>query len=99
MTAEIETRLYIDGQFINARSGKLLAIYNPTTEENIVDVSEADKDDIDIAVRAASKAFPEWQVKSTFEREALFLKLAGLIERDRKEIAHLDAISMGMPTS
>ncbi|KAH8799372.1 aldehyde dehydrogenase domain-containing protein [Xylogone sp. PMI_703] len=99
MATKIETRLYIDGQFVNARSGKRLTVYNPTTEERAIEVSEADKEDVDVAVRAASKAFPEWQVKSAFEREALFLKLADLVERDRKEIAYLDAISMGMPTS
>ncbi|KAH8803476.1 aldehyde dehydrogenase domain-containing protein [Xylogone sp. PMI_703] len=99
MAAKIETRLYINGQFVNARSGKQLAVYNPATEEKIVEVSEADKEDVDIAVQAANRAFPEWRTKSAFEREALFIKLADLVERDRKEIAYLDAISMGVPTS
>lgn len=98
LNTSIETRLFIDGEFVEARSGKRFPLYNPATEEKIVDVAEADKEDVDIAVRAASRAFPGWRDKSASEREELFLKLAALVDRDRKEIALLEAQSMGIPT-
>jgi aldehyde dehydrogenase (NAD+) len=93
----IETRLYIDGKFVEAKSGKSFPLYNPTTEKKTAEVAEAGEEDADLAVEAASRAFRAWRDKSPFEREAYFLKLAALMERDRDEIAYLEAITMGIP--
>ncbi|OZJ04853.1 hypothetical protein BZG36_02596 [Bifiguratus adelaidae] len=95
----IETRLFIDGEYIESKSGKTFPLYNPYTEEKVADVSEALAEDVDIAVKAAQMAFPAWSDLSAMDRATLCLKLAELIDRDRDQIARLDAISMGMPVS
>lgn len=97
--SSIETRLYINGEFVQGTNGRTFALYNPATEEKTVDVHEADSSDVDRAVRAAEKAFPAWSVLSAQERIDKCLKLADLIIRDRDEIAHLEAIGMGLPVS
>ena len=51
------TQLFIDGQWRDSASGKTFATINPATEEEIVQVAEGDKEDIDAAVKAARKAF------------------------------------------
>lgn len=51
--------LYIDGEYVPAISGKTFDVLNPATEEVIAKVSEAQVEDIDIAVTAAKKAFDE----------------------------------------
>lgn len=48
--SEIETRLFINNEFVNSVSGKTFDTINPATEEVICSVQEADAADVDIAV-------------------------------------------------
>ncbi len=95
----IETRLFIDGKFVSGKAGKTFPVFNPSTEEKVTDVHEAEVDDIESAFAAAQRAFSTWKELSVFERVDKCLKFAELIYRDRNEIAHLEAISMGLPVS
>ncbi|KAL6820570.1 Aldehyde/histidinol dehydrogenase [Trichoderma camerunense] len=94
-----ETRLFINGEFVPSISGKTFPIFNPTTEEKIIDVFEAGATDVDAAVTAAENAFPAWKCLSAHDRINKCLKFAELIERDQFEIAKLDAENIGMPVS
>lgn len=49
----------IDGDFVDAASGKTLHVVDPRTEEVVFDVAEADKEDVDRAVKAARVAFDD----------------------------------------
>src|SRR5438876_759946 len=51
-------QLFIDGQFVDAESGKTFNSPNPATGETFAEVAEADKADIDKAVAAARKLAP-----------------------------------------
>jgi len=77
------TQLLIDGKFVNSSSGKTFDTFNPATEEKITSVQEADKHDVDKAVKAARKAFDEgpWRKMSAAERGRLMYKLADLVEK------------------
>lgn len=94
-----QTQLLIDGKFVNSVSGKTFDTFNPATEEKIVSVQEADKIDVDKAVRAARKAFDEgpWRRMGASERGRLMYKLADLIEKNIDEIAALEALDNGKP--
>jgi acyl-CoA reductase-like NAD-dependent aldehyde dehydrogenase len=50
-TSKLETRLFINNEFVNSVSGKTFKTVNPSTEEVICEVQEADKADVDKAVR------------------------------------------------
>ena len=52
-----ERKLFIDGKWVAAKSGKSFAVEDPATQETIAHVPAGDKDDIDLAVRAARRAF------------------------------------------
>ncbi|KKP02392.1 hypothetical protein THAR02_05504 [Trichoderma harzianum] len=94
-----KTKLFINGEFVPSISGKTFPIFNPTTEEKIIDVFEADAADVDAAVTAAENAFLAWRSLSAHDRINKCLKFAELIERDQFEIAKLDAENIGMPVS
>ncbi|KAM0247597.1 hypothetical protein ACHAQJ_009789 [Trichoderma viride] len=94
-----ETRLFINGEFVSSISGKKFPVYNPATEEKIVDVFEADAEDVEVAFIAAEKAFPTWRDLSALERINKCIKFAELIERDQLEIANLDAQNVGIPVA
>jgi phenylacetaldehyde dehydrogenase len=62
--------MLIDGKQVPAVSGKTFAVYNPATGGVIANVPEGDKADVDLAVRAARRAFDErrWTKFSPSER-------------------------------
>ncbi|PGH23970.1 hypothetical protein AJ80_02032 [Polytolypa hystricis UAMH7299] len=93
----IETRLYINGKFVESSDKKTFEIFNPATLEKIADVAEASEDDANAAVAAAKAAFPAWSALSPLQRGGYLKKLSGLVIEAIPELAYLEAISMGRP--
>ncbi len=91
--------LYINGEYTPALSGKTFDVINPATEEVIAQVSEAQTEDIDIAVQAARKAFDggEWSEMEAATRSRLLYKFADLLEANREELAQLESLDNGKP--
>src|SRR2546423_7784644 len=91
-------QLFIDGQFMDAESGKVFKTPNPATGETFAEVAEADKADVDKAVAAARKAFEgKWSKMSARDRGRLIYKLSQLIERDAAQLAELETRDNGKP--
>lgn len=90
---------FIDGQFVDAQSGKRFESINPANENTLTEVAECDAKDIDLAVQAARRAFDDgrWSHKAPQERKDVLLKLAGLIRDNLEEMALLDCLDMGKP--
>jgi aldehyde dehydrogenase (NAD+) len=91
--------LLIGGKWLDSVSGKTFPTVNPATGETICQVAEGDKADIDLAVRAARKAFEDgpWSKMSGAERGRLMNKLADLIEKNQEELAALESLDNGKP--
>jgi len=93
-------RMLIDGEWVAAASGKTFETTDPATGKVLAYLPESDAEDIDRAVRAARRAFEgEWSRVKPFERQAMLLKLAELIDRHFDELAMLDTLDMGVPIS
>jgi aldehyde dehydrogenase (NAD+) len=95
------TQLLIDGQWREAVSGKRFDTLNPATGEVITSVAEADKADVDLAVKAARKAFEDgpWSKMSATDRGKVISKLADLIMEHRDDLAELETMDNGKPIS
>ncbi|XP_020221618.1 aldehyde dehydrogenase family 2 member C4 [Cajanus cajan] len=91
------TKLFINGHFVHSISGRTFETIDPRTEEVIARVSEGDKEDIDIAVKAAREAFDSgpWPRLPGSERAKILMKWAELIEENIEELAALDTIDGG----
>ena len=91
--------LLIGGKWVDSLSGKTFATTNPATGETICQVAEGDKGDIDLAVKAARKAFESgpWPKMNASERGRLLNKLADLIEKHKEELAALETLDNGKP--
>jgi aldehyde dehydrogenase (NAD+) len=91
--------LLIGGKWQDSVSGKTFPTTNPATGEVICQVAEGDKADVDLAVKAARKAFEEgpWPKMDASERGRLLNKLADLIENNREELAALESLDNGKP--
>lgn len=92
----MQTQLFIDGAFREARSGRRFPTTNPATEETLAEVSEAGPEDIDDAVRAARAAFEgEWSRFDPKRRQACLLKLADLIRERASDLALTETLDTG----
>jgi len=96
-----QTKMLIDGKWIDSASGKTFETLNPATGEVIARVAEGDREDVDRAVRAARKAFEEgpWRKMNARERGRCLYRLADLIERHFDELAALETLDNGKPIS
>ncbi|HEY7461736.1 MAG TPA: aldehyde dehydrogenase family protein [Gemmatimonadota bacterium] len=91
-------RLFINGEYVEAASGKTFKTINPATEEVLAEVPEAGPEDVDRAVKAARAAFEgPWRKLSAADRGKLLWKLAELIERNADELAELETRDNGKP--
>ena len=91
--------LFIDGKWLDSVSGKTFPTVNPATGETICQVAEGDKADVDLAVKAARKAFEDgpWRQISASDRGRLLNKFADLIEKNKEELAALESLDNGKP--
>src|SRR5882757_1063036 len=93
-------KMLIDGNWVEAASGKTFESHNPATGELLATVAEGDAEDINRAVGAARRAFEgPWSRVKPFERQAMLLKLADIVERNFEELSQLDTLDMGAPIS
>ncbi|MGR3309707.1 MAG: aldehyde dehydrogenase family protein [Candidatus Brocadiales bacterium] len=94
-------KLLINGKWVNAVSGKTFVTLNPATEEPLANVAEGDKADINLAVKAARKAFEDgrWGKMDARDRGRILMKIAELIEKNKDEFAMLDTLDKGKPIS
>lgn len=92
-------KLLIGGAWMEAASGKTFDTYNPATGEVLAKIAEGDRFDIDLAVKAARKAFEEgpWPGMLPAERARLLWKLADLIDEHREDLAELETLDNGKP--
>ncbi|PIN25956.1 Aldehyde dehydrogenase [Handroanthus impetiginosus] len=88
------TKLFINGEFVDSISGRTFPTIDPRTEEVIAYVSEGDKEDVDLAVKAARHAFDHgpWPRFPGCERRRILLKFADLMEENLEELAALDTL-------
>ncbi len=94
-------KMFIDGKWVAAASGKTFPSYNPATGEVLAQIAEGDREDIDRAVKAARKAFEgdAWSAMSASQRGRLIWKLGDLIEEHLEEFAQLESLDNGKPLS
>ncbi len=92
-------RMYVDGRFVKAASGKTFPVYNPATGDVIAHVPEAEAEDVNRAVLAARRAFDDgaWVRMAPSERGRLLWKLADLLEKNLDEFAELESLDNGKP--
>jgi len=92
-------QLFINGEWVDAASGKTFETPNPATGETLAHVAEADAEDINRAVRAARAAFEDgpWSRMTPSERGRIIWKIGDLILEHTDELAQLESLDNGKP--
>jgi 4-(gamma-glutamylamino)butanal dehydrogenase len=95
----IETRLFIDGRFVDAAQGGRFITVNPATGEPLAEMSAGTADDIDRAVAAARRAFRSgvWSKLAPRQRMDVLYRFAALVDEHAETLAALETLDMGKP--
>ncbi|HLR66807.1 MAG TPA: aldehyde dehydrogenase family protein [Virgibacillus sp.] len=88
--------LFIDGEFQKPSNDYFQAI-NPANGETLADVGSASSEDVDQAVKAARKAFPEWSKQSIEERSQYLHDIADALEENKERLSKIDCLDTGRP--
>lgn len=96
----IQNKLFINGEFVDARSGETFRTSNPATEELITEVASAGEDDVAAAVdsaRAQMEPGSDWQKMKPRDRAKILWKLADILNANAAEIGRIETLDNGKP--
>lgn len=90
-------KMYINGEWLHAKSGETSNIINPYNQEVIATAAEGNAEDTKAAIQAARVAFDEgsWSTLPASERGEIVYKIGALIQRDLEELAELETLDTG----
>ncbi|MGH8333088.1 MAG: aldehyde dehydrogenase family protein, partial [Pseudomonas sp.] len=95
----MRSKLYIDGKWVHPVNGGFEVVINPATEEIVQEIAAASEADVDLAVKAARRAFDKdgWPKLTGAERAKYLRAIAQGIRDRQEEIATLEVIDNGKP--
>ncbi|MGO7962943.1 aldehyde dehydrogenase family protein [Rhizobium ruizarguesonis] len=95
----MRSELYIDGQWVKPAKGGTCEVINPATEEVIHRIAAATAEDVDLAVKAARRAFDRdgWPKLTGAQRAGYLRAIADGIRARQAEIARLEVLDNGKP--
>ena len=92
-----QSEIYVDGNWTSSSGSESIDVINPSTEEVIGSTPAGTKEDVDLAVKAAKEAFPEWAAMPLEERLSYIEGLAAKLGEKSAEIGELISQEVGMP--
>ena len=97
--SNLQTDLFINGEFVPAVSGMRFATTNPATGDTIGEVAEAGREDLDRAVNAARAAFESgpWAAMKPRDRGKILRKAADLLFSRAEEFGRVETLDNGKP--
>lgn len=86
---------YIDGEWVESKSDRILDIVNPATCKIIAKAPMSTGEEVDTAVRAAREAFPEWRRTTPLARARYLFRLKELLEEHFEELSRIQTMEHG----
>lgn len=90
-------KLFIDGKWVESLSGKTFCSYDKANGAVVNEFSQAGAEDVNLACKAARKAFDSWSSMSGLTRAEYLIKIAKGIEKRRREMAEYESRETGKP--
>ncbi len=90
---------YIDGKFVDSVNGATFDVLNPVSNTTYATAAAGQKEDIDLAVAAATRAFNDgpWPRMKPRERSRILNKIADAVEAQEARLAELESFDSGLP--
>jgi aldehyde dehydrogenase (NAD+) len=92
-----ELKFYVNGSWIEPSSVEQIEVLNPATEEVLGRITAGSKEDVDIAVDAATRAFEIYSEFSKDQKIAIFESIIKEYEARLSEMAEIISDEMGAP--
>ena len=86
---------YINGEWVESKSNTIGDIWNPARGKRIAAVAYSTKEELDLAVKAAKEAFPEWRETPPLTRARYLFRLKEAFEESFEEIARTLTMEQG----
>jgi aldehyde dehydrogenase (NAD+) len=91
---------FINGEFREPVNGKYFDTINPANLEKLAEVAEGSKEDIDLAVQSAKKAYNNtWSRLTGKDRGKFLFRIARIIQEKARELAIIESLDGGKPIS
>ncbi|MDG1347045.1 MAG: aldehyde dehydrogenase family protein [Crocinitomicaceae bacterium] len=88
--------LYINGKFVKPSSGKYFKTINPANEKVLTSIAQANEKDVDLAVKAARKAYTSvWSKMTGAERGKYIFRIARMMQERSRELAVAESLDSG----
>lgn len=97
MSQKKELKNFINGESVSGKSGQTSDLINPTTGEVFASAPISNEADIDLAYKAAAKAFESWKESTPSERSLAMFRIADLFEEKADELVALESENTGKP--
>ena len=88
---------FVNGHEVQASSGETTPITNPSTGEVYAEAPKSNKSDVDVAMKAAAKAFETWGQTTPSQRQRALLKIADALEENAEELVAIESRNTGKP--
>lgn len=90
-------QLYIGGKWRDASNGATMTTTNPANGETLATFADATKEDVDLAVEEAWKAFATWKHTTVKERAKILNAIADVIDANKEYLARVESMDNGKP--
>ncbi|KAF8172791.1 succinate-semialdehyde dehydrogenase [Mycena galopus ATCC 62051] len=91
----VKTQGFIDGKWVDSKSGEKITVQNPATLEDLGTVPEMGLAETKEAIEAASKALPEWAKTTAKHRHDILMKMFALMQEHHDDLSRLITLENG----
>ena len=88
-------KLFINGEWLDSKTGKTFPTYNPATGELLANLVEGGPEDVERAVAAARKAFDSWRLVPAPKRGEILYRAGQLLIERKEDLARIMTMEMG----
>ncbi|MEH6562557.1 MAG: aldehyde dehydrogenase family protein, partial [Marinobacter sp.] len=88
---------YINGEWVQAQSGKVFSVSNPANGESLAVVPDMGAQDTALAIEAAEAAWPEWRARTAKDRGNVLRRWFDLVMLHQEDLARLMTAEQGKP--
>jgi aldehyde dehydrogenase (NAD+) len=89
--------LFVDGKFVKPKTGEYFETVNPASTKVLAKVAQGGAKDVDLAVKAARKAYGSWSKLSGHARARYLYALARHVQKHSRLFAVLETLDNGKP--
>ena len=91
----VKMKAFINNQLIESKADSYMECFNPSTGEVTHLAPQCTKDEVESAIAAANKAYPDWSATPASKRIQVVFKMKALLDKHLEELTHLVAASEG----